>query len=99
MIDPATISFAPDAKGTLLCTLDLAASTVTSQGKFNRVTQTMTAHVPAAQFPGVREKGLTFHIQVPSIEKETSIRLAVRDTQSGLLGSLLIPLPLKPAEN
>ena len=58
MIDPATISFAPDAKGILLCTLDLAASTVTSQGKFNRVTQTMTAHVPARATSGRTGEGL-----------------------------------------
>lgn len=98
VIDSATLSFEPGEKGRLSCTLDFSAAILTSKGKFNRVTQTAMAQIPATQYQSVRERGLAVHIQIGAVEKETSIRLAVRDRRSGLLGSLTIPLPLpRPA--
>jgi hypothetical protein len=95
LIDPATLAFEPGEQGRSSCILDLAVAVVTSEGKFNRVMQSATVQLNAAQYQTVRDKGLPLRLQVSSIAKEASIHLAVRDRRSGLLGTLVVDLPLR----
>ena len=93
LVDSKTISF---AETTLNhdCNVDFATFAVTPNGKIaSTVVKNAAISLTASQYAAVRKKGLPFRLQVSSLPDRGNLRLAVRDNRTGLLGTLIIPIP------
>lgn len=93
LVDANTISCA--ATGDKYeCDLDYAVLTVTSNGGItSTVVKTVQASLPASAYTTVRKRGLPYRVPVKSLPEHGSLRLAVRDNATGLLGTLTVPIP------
>ena len=93
LVDSKTISFAETALSHD-CNVDFATFTVDSNGKLSdTVVKNVAMSLTASQYAAVRKKGLPFRLQISSRPEHGNLRLAVRDNRTGLLGTLIIPVP------
>ena len=93
LVDSKTISFAETALNHD-CNVDFATYTVTSNGKISStLVKNAAMSLTASQYAAVRKKGLPFRLQINSLPDHGNLRLAVRDNRTGLLGTLIIPIP------
>jgi hypothetical protein len=93
LVDSKTISF---AETTLShdCNIDFATFSVASNGSIsNPVVKNVEMSLTAIQYATVRKKGLPFRLQMNFVPEHRNLRLAVRDNRTGLLGTLIIPIP------
>jgi VWFA-related protein len=92
LVDSNTLSCAA-AGDRYDCNVDFAVFTVASNGSIsNPVVKNAGISLPASTYATVRKRGLPFRLQVNSLPEHGSLRLAVRDNRTGLLGTLTIPV-------
>ena len=98
LVDAKTISFAATGEK-YECNLDYAVLTVTSNGGITSTSvKTVQASLPASAYTTVRKRGLPYRLLVKSVPEQGSLRLAVRDNTTGLIGTLTIPIPASSAQ-
>ena len=98
LVDANTISCA-DAGSHHDCNLDFVTFTVAPNGTIlSTLAKNTQIPLPAAQYASIRKKGLPYRMQINSLPEHGSLRLAVRDNRTSLLGTLTIPIPAGPAQ-
>jgi VWFA-related protein len=95
LVDAPAISFQPTPDGGQQCSLEFVVAALTPDGKAVALLgQTAGVHLKPEQFDRVRREGLPFRMQVELEPGNYQLRLAVRDNQSGWIGTLNVPLAL-----
>jgi VWFA-related protein len=98
LVDANSISFA-ETRDRHNCNLDFAAFSVASNGSVaDTAVKNVETPLPASQYANVRKRGVPFRMQINALPENGSLRLAVRDNRTGLLGTLTIPLLPKPLQ-
>jgi VWFA-related protein len=93
LIDTSAISFDAIENGDHHCSLDFMVAAVSPDGKIIASDgHTVDAHVSSDQFPQMNQNGLPFTMQLALAPAEYSLRMAVRDNRTGLIGTLTLPL-------
>ncbi len=86
-MDSKTVSFAETASNHD-CNLDFATFSVTSNGSIsNTVVENVEMSLTTSQYATVRKKGLPFRLQISSLPEHGTLRLAVQDNRTGLVGT------------
>jgi VWFA-related protein len=92
LVDAPGISFDGTEKGAPHCNLDFMAAAVTPDGKVAASDgRTVDARLKPEQYARVRQNGLPFSIELSVPPGSYSLRLAVRDNRTGLIGTLTVP--------
>ena len=98
LVDANTISCAATGEK-YQCNLDYAVLTVTSNGGITCTSvKTVQTSLPVSAYTTVRKRGLPYRVPVKSLPEHGSLRLAVRDNSTGLIGTLTIPIQASPAQ-
>jgi VWFA-related protein len=93
LIDTSAISFDAIENGGHHCSLDFMVAAVSPDGKIIASDgHTVDAHLSGDQFAQMNQNGLPFTMQLALAPAEYSLRMAVRDNRTGLIGTLTLPL-------
>ena len=93
LVDTSAISFDPIENGVHHCNLDFMVAAVSPDGKIIASDgHTIDARLTADQFAQMNQDGLPFTMQLPLAPAQYSLRMAVRDNRTGLIGTLTLPL-------
>ena len=93
LMDASTISFDSIESDLHHCNLDFMAAAVSSNGKVVASdAHTADVRLKPAQFAQTNQGGLPFFMQLSLSPGTYSLRVAVRDNRTGLIGTLTVPL-------
>jgi len=93
LVDAPAISFDALENGLHHCNLDFMIAAVSPEGKLIATDgHTVDARLKPDQFAQANQDGLPFQMQLTLPPGSYSLRLAVRDNRTGLIGSLTLPL-------
>ena len=93
LVDASAISFDPIENDLHHCNLDFMVAAVSPEGKvIASDAHTVDARLKPDQFAQANQNGLPFSMQLPLAPGTYSLRLAVRDNRTALIGTLTLPL-------
>jgi VWFA-related protein len=93
LVDTSAVSFDPLENGVHHCNLDFMVAAVSPDGKIIASDgHTIDALLSNDQFAQMNQNGLPFTMQLPLAPAQYSLRMAVRDNRTGLIGTLTLPL-------
>lgn len=96
LVDAPSISFDAIENGLHHCNLDFLVAAISPDGKLMATDgHTVDARLEPEPFTQARQNGLPFSMQLPLPPGTYSLRLAVRDNRTGLIGTLSLPLSLQ----
>lgn len=96
LVDAQAISFEAVENGLRHCNLDFMVAAISPDGKLIASDgHTVDARLKPDQFAHANQNGLPFSMQLPLAPGSYSLRLAVRDNRTGLIGSVTVPLTLE----
>ena len=95
LVDAAGLLFRLGEEGRQQCSVDFLAAAYSPEGKvITSASQTINAALRPDQYTRVLEGGLPYLMEMDLAPGRYLLRLVVRDNQTGLLGSLDVPLIL-----
>lgn len=93
LVDANTLSWRASADH-YECNVDYAMFTVAPNGEVHSTTvKTVQTAIPASAYATVGQRRLRFRMRLGSLQQPGSLRLAVRDNGTSLVGTLMIPIP------
>jgi VWFA-related protein len=93
LVDAASISFDAIENGQHHCNLDFIVAAVSPDGKIiASAGHTVDARLKPDQFAKTNQNGLPFSMQLRLAPGTYSLRVAVRDNRTGLIGTVIVPL-------
>jgi VWFA-related protein len=93
LVDAASISFDAIENGQHHCNLDFMVAAVSADGKIIAAGgHTVDARLKPDHFAQANQNGLPFSMQLPLAPGTYSLRFAVRDNRTGLMGTVIVPL-------
>ena len=93
LIDAASISFDGVEAGHPHCSLDFMVAATSPEGKIITAdTRTVDAHLQPDHYAQATQHGLPFSMSLSLAPGSYSLRLAVRDSPTGRIGTLIVPL-------
>jgi VWFA-related protein len=93
LVDASAISFDPIENDLHHCNLDFMVAAVSLEGKvIASDAHTVDVRLKPDQFAQANQNGLPFSMQLPLAPGTYSLRLAVRDNRTALIGTLTLPL-------
>ena len=96
LVDAPTVTFDAIENGLQHCSLDFMVAAVSPEGKLIASDgHTVDARLKPDQFVQANQNGLPFSMQLPLAPGTYSLRLAVRDNSTGLIGTLSVPLVIQ----
>ena len=95
MIDAASISFDGVEAGRPHCSLDFMVAATSPDGKIITADgRTVDAQLKPDQYAQATQHGLPFSMPLALAPGSYSLRLAVRDSPTGKIGTLIVPLSM-----
>ena len=96
LVDAPTLSFDAIENGLQHCSLDFMVAAVSPDGKLIASEgHTVEARLKPDQFAQANQNGLPFSMHLPLAPGTYSLRLAVRDNRTSLIGTLSVPLVIQ----
>jgi VWFA-related protein len=96
LVDASAVSFDPIENDLHHCSLDFMVVAASPDGKVVASdAHTVEARLKPDQFAQVNQNGLPFSMQLPLTPGAYSLRVAVRDNRTGLIGTLTVPLAIQ----
>ena len=96
LVDASAVSFDPIENDLHHCSLDFMVVATLPDGKVVASdAHTVEARLKPDQFAQVNQNGLPFSMQLPLTPGAYSLRVAVRDNRTGLIGTLTVPFAVQ----
>ena len=96
LVDASAVSFDPIENDLHHCSLDFMVVAALPDGKVVASdAHTVEARLKPDQFAQVNQNGLPFSMQLPLTPGAYSLRVAVRDNRTGLIGTLTVPFAVQ----
>jgi VWFA-related protein len=93
LVDTASISFDGVEAGRPHCSLDFMVAATSPEGKIITAdSRTVDAHLESAHYAQATQHGLPFSMSLALAPGSYSLRLAVRDSPTGQIGTLTVPV-------
>lgn len=98
LVDANTVSWTATGDQ-YACNVDYAVFTVAPNGSISRTTvKTVQTSIPASAYSKIGRQRVRFRMPITSPPPRGSLRLAVRDNSTGLVGTLPIPIPASASQ-
>ncbi len=92
-VDAQTLHFEPLGDGERKIDLDFLVGAFSAKGELlGTKSQNITARLPPEQYQAIREQGLSAKMELEIPTGCQALKVAVRDNQTGLIGTLDVPL-------